>query len=347
MPEAPLGVGLIGCGDVAPRHASAISEADGVRLVACMDVLESPANSLGEEFGVPHTTSAEALVRREDVDLVVIATPPFTHLGLTEKAAAAGKAILCEKPLALSLAEADRMIAACREAGVALATCFPMRYLGAACLAQRLVRSGALGEVIGIRLHNLSEKADCYWTGGYSGRTKTDWRASPRASGGGVVMTNISHHLDLVRWITGLEVTRVYGEAGTFCTDVQVEDLAVASLRYENGAIGTIEGCSCFFGGAQDWDIVLLGAQGQFRLGIWSHTSEVFLTKPTDDLPAREWIRQHHDEAQQVQLYRDLAAAIRSGSPPPITGEDGRASLEIVLAIYQSAESGEPVALSH
>lgn len=347
MPEAPLGVGLIGCGDVAPRHASAVAEADGVRLVACMDVLEGPATSLSEAFGVPYTTSVEALVGRDDVDLVVIASPPFTHLELTQKAAAAGKAILCEKPLALSLAEADRMIAACQEAAVALATCFPMRYLRAAGQAEQLVRSGALGEVIGIRIHNLSEKKDCYWTGGYSGRTKTDWRTSRRASGGGVVMTNISHHLDLVRSITGLEVARVYAEAGTFCTEVEVEDLAVASLRYENGAIGTIEGCSCFFGGAQEWDIVLLGTKGQFRLGIWSHTSEVFLTEPTDDLPAREWIRQDHGDAQQVELYQDLAAALRNGSPPPIAGEDGRASLEIVLAIYQSAESGEPITLSH
>ena len=160
-------------------------------------------------------------------------------------------------------------------------------------------------------------------------------------------MTNISHHLDLVRAATGLEVVRVYAEAGTFCTEVEVEDLAAASLRYDNGAIGAIEGCSCFFGGAKEWDIVLLGTKGQFRLGLWSHTSEVFLTEPTDDLPAREWVRREHDDAQQVELYQDLAAALRSGSPPPIAGEDGRASLEIVLAMYQSADSGEPVTLSH
>jgi len=347
MAQKSLGVGLIGCGDIAPRHVAGLSEAEGVRLVACMDVVESSAKRLSESCGIPYATSADELVARDDVDMVVVATPPFTHLELTEKAAAAGKAVLCEKPLALSLAEADRMISVCREAGVKFATCFPMRYLGGARQAQQLIRSGALGEVIGVRIHNLSEKKDSYWTGGYSGRTKTDWRQSRGSSGGGVVMTNISHHLDLVRSMTGLEVARVYAEAGTFCSDVEVEDLAVASLRYENGAIGTIEGCSCFFGGAQEWDIVLLGTKGQFRLGIWSHASEVFLTEATDELPAREWIKTDHGDAQHVELYQDLAEAVRSDTPPPIAGEDGRASLEIVLAIYQSAEGGEPVTLSH
>jgi predicted dehydrogenase len=244
MATGQLGIGLIGCGDIAPGHAKALAKASGAHLVACMDTVSSSAQSLGEEYGVPHTTDLAQLLARSDVHAVTVATPAFTHADIVEQAAKAGKAVLCEKPLAADLPDADRMIAACRDAGVALATCFPLRYLGAAKWTRELVQTGALGDVIAVRLRNLGEKEDSYWVGGYSGRTSTDWRKSKAQSGGGVIVTNLSHHLDLARAITGLEVTRVYSETGTFVTDVEVEDVGVACLRYENEAIGTLEGAS-------------------------------------------------------------------------------------------------------
>ncbi len=340
-----LGIGLIGCGDIAPTHARAIQAAGGVRLAACMDVIEASARSLGEEYGIPHTTSADDLLGREDVGLVVIATPAHTHADLTERAAAAGKAVLCEKPLAATLSDADRMIAATRRAGVPLSTCFPLRYLPGARWISELLSTGALGRVIAARVSALSEKKASYWTGGFSGRTQTEWRRSRQSSGGGVIITNLIHNLDLVRAITGLEVRRASAEAGTFCTQVEVEDLGVAVLRYDNDAIGLVEGCSCFFGGGAEWDLVLLGTRGQARLRFWGGDSQVFLTEPAAGLPAREWVKRHAEANVHVALYEALADALRAGQPPPVTGEDGRRALEVVLAIYRAAQSGQPVAL--
>ncbi len=345
MAGKPLGIGLIGCGDIAPTHAKALAEATGARLIACMDVVASSAKSLGEEYGVPHSTHVEELLDRPDVDAVTLATPAFTHADLAEQAAEAGKAVLCEKPLATDLRDADRIIGACRQAGVALATCFPLRYLGAAKWTRELLEAGALGEVIEVRLRNLGEKQDSYWTGGFSGRTITDWRRSKGQSGGGVVITNLIHHLDLVRGITGLEVIRAYGEMGRFMTEVEVEDLAAACLRYDNNAVGVVEGSSCFFGGAAEPEVVLLGKRGQSRFGLWSGRAEVYLTEAAAGLPAREWTEREFPDSAQVELYEEFAAAVRGGVAPPITGEDGRKALEIVLAIYQSADKREPVSL--
>jgi predicted dehydrogenase len=310
-----------------------------------MDVVEASAKSLGGEFGAPWTTKLEELLARGDVDLVTIATPAFTHLPLTRAAAQAGKAVLCEKPLAANLEDAGAVIAACQEAGVALSTCFPVRYLGAVKWAKELVAAGALGEIIEVRLRNLDEKRESYWTGGYSGRTITDWRKSKDASGGGVVITNLVHHIDLARAVTGLEVVRAYAEMGTFVTPVEVEDVAVASLRYENKAIGVVEGSSCYVGRADEHHVVFLGTKGQLRFLLWGGKAEVYLAEAASGLPAGEWVTREFQDATLVEFYEDLADALRAGRTPPVTGEDGRKALEIVMAIYRAGETGEAVTL--
>ena len=168
--EKALGVGLVGCGDIAPAHAKALASTKGIQAGG----VHGCGGVVGEEPGRgvrgPWTTRLEELLACGDVDLVTIATPAFTHLPLTLVAAKAGKAVPREKPLAANLQDADAMIVACQEAGVALATCFPLRYLGAAKWAKELIAAGALGEIIEVRLRNLDEKQESYWTGGYSGQ---------------------------------------------------------------------------------------------------------------------------------------------------------------------------------
>ncbi len=345
MAEKPIGVGLVGCGDIAPTHAKALAKAEGARLVACMDVAEASAKSLGEEFGVAHTTSTEELLAHPEVDLVTIATPAFTHDEITEAAAKAGKHVLCEKPLAADLPDADSMIANCDQAGVSLSTCFPLRYLGAAKWLKGLAERGALGEIIEIRLRNMGEKKESYWTGGFSGRTQTNWRKSRAQSGGGVIITNLIHHIDLARAVTGLEVTRAFCEMGTFCTSVEVEDLGLASLRYENEAIGLVEGSSCFWGGSGEHDIAVLGTKGQVRFGLWSGQAEAYLTEAAEGVPACEWVTRKFADATHVEFYSDLSAALGARRRPPVTGIDGRRALEVVLAIYRSADTSRPVHL--
>lgn len=345
MSEALLRVGIIGCGDIAPAHAKAIGASSAVELTACADVVESSAQSLGEEYSAPWTTDLDELLARSDVDLVTVATPASTHPDIIEAAAKSGKAVLCEKPLAVDLESADRIIGACREAGVALSTCFPLRYLGAAQWTRELIASGALGTIIQIRLRNMGDKKDSYWTGGFSGRTVTEWRKSKQASGGGVIITNLIHNLDLARAMTDLEVARAYGEVGTFVTDVEVEDLGVACLRYANDAIGVVEGGSCVAGGANEPEVVVVGEKGQSRFGLWSRKCEVFLREAAAGLPTGEWTERAFEDSAHVAFYDDLAAALRAGKQPPVTGDDGRKALEVVVAIYRSAELGQPVTL--
>lgn len=342
----PLRVALVGCGDIAPAHAKALQSTTRAKLVACMDLVEASAKSLGEQYGIPYTTKLEELLANPEVDLVTIATPAFTHLGITQRVAQAGKAVLCEKPLAATLADADGMLAACVEGGVPLATCFPLRYLGGAKWTRELLEAGALGEITYVRMLNLGEKKQSYWTGGFSGRTITDWRKSRTASGGGIVITNLIHHLDLARAVTGLEAARTYAEVGTFATEVEVEDVGLAALRYENDAIGLVEGSSIAWGGTDSpFQMTFVGKKGQVRFALWGGAAEAYLTEAHGDLPAGEWVKRQFEDAAHVAFYDDLAAALQSGDAPPVTGEDGRAALETVIAIYRSAGTGQPVLL--
>jgi len=345
LTQKPLGLAIIGCGDIAPKHAEALKQTSGSQLVACMDIVESSAKSLGEQFGVRWFTKLDEMLALAEVEAVLIATPAFTHAPLTEQAAKARRAVICEKPLAATLDDADRMIAACKNAGVPLATCFPLRWLADARYTRELIAAGAIGTVSEIRLSSLGEKKASYWTGGFSGRTQTDWRKHKASSGGGVVITNLVHNIDLARFITGMDVSRASAEAGTFCTDVEVEDVALGCLRYENGAIGLIDGSSCLYGGAAAWDLTFLGTKGQIRFGFWSKATEVYLTEPHGDIPAREWFRREQESAPWVDFHNAFAAAVRSGQTPPVTGEDGRKALEVVLAVYRAAETGAPVTL--
>jgi predicted dehydrogenase len=103
-----------------------------------------------------------------------------------------------------------------------------------------------------------------------------------------------------------------------------------------------LEGSSCYFGGSGEWDVALLGTKGQARFQFWGGKAEVFLTEATEGLPAREWVQQEEEAYTHVEFYEELAAALKAGRTPPVTGEDGRKALEVVVAIYRSAESGAP-----
>jgi predicted dehydrogenase len=345
--QKPLGFGLIGCGDISPRHAATLKGMENATLVACTDVVAASAQRLAEEHNIPAAPSLEALLAMPEVDAVTIATPAFTHLPIVEAAAKAGKAIICEKPLAANLEDARRIIDICREHNVPLGTYFFVRYNHGSLWVKKLIAEGALGRIVSFLLRDLSFKADLYWTGGYSQRTKDDWRKSKARSGGGVVITNLVHHLDAVRSIAGAEVKRVYAEVDNLTTpEVEVEDLAYAVLRYDNEAIGAAEGYSNLAGEFDSpWPITIMGTKGQARLGPWDDRCQVYLVDGAEGIPAKEWVKHEDRVIGRAGLYDDFIAAVRAGTPPPSSGEDGYRALEIVTAIYRSAEQRQPVTL--
>jgi predicted dehydrogenase len=342
-----LRIGMIGCGEIAMKTAAAIAESDYARHVMVMDARAELAQDLGERYGVPWTDRAEVLLANPEVDAIYIAVPHHLHAPLTIQAAEAGKHILVEKPIALSLADAEAMIAAARANGVWLSVNFHAQVDPLCQAARDLVAQGAIGAVTGTRIVFRGDKPASYWTSGYSGRVATDWRVQKATAGGGVLIMNIIHDLNTMRFITGNEVVRIAAEYGTYDTPVEVEDFIAATYRYDNGAIGTIEAGSAIRGRDPLHDVDrIYGTAGQILL---SEPMRVFSTAGTAEIPAGEWYELPlvplTAAEQQLAMVDGFARPLVHGEPPTVSAEDGVAALATVLAAYQSGAEGRTIAL--
>ena len=236
--EGSLGVALLGCGDIGVDNAAAVVAAPNARLVACYDPDPALAAAVADRFGTTAATSAEALLALRDVQAVFIAVPHHLHTPLAIQAAEAGRHVIVEKPLARTLAEAEELAAAVRRAGVTGTVCFPQRFEPHVEHARRLVSEGALGEVTGALAVYFADKAASYWVGGYSGRSVSGWRGSRELSGGGVLMMNFPHLIDVIRAVARIEVLEVSALTAS-SEGLEVEDTVSVSARYDNGAVGS------------------------------------------------------------------------------------------------------------
>jgi predicted dehydrogenase len=350
--EQKLRIGFIGSGEIAVATAEAIQRTPNATTTIVMDTNPAIAQDLGERVQAPATTDTEEVLNHPQVDAVYIATPHHLHAPLVIQAAEAGKHVLVEKPLSTTIADGEEMIAACQRAGVRLSVCYVMRYLPAVIEARRLFRSGAIGKAIGFSVRVIGRKQSSYWTGGYSGRAQTDWRQFWRTSGGGILNINLTHNLDILRYITGLEAVRVYGEWDTFVTPVEVEDEGAILLRMDNGAIGTVHAASCVPigsegpGNGSHCDRIY-GTEGTLSYFMWS-AERLWLANPDSATNRTEWreieLAKGSPEARTGYI-QDFADAVLTSKPTPLTGEDGLAMVKIVQSAYESGRTHLPITL--
>ncbi len=336
-----LNVGMIGCGEIAVQHAKALDSASNAKIGMVMDVNDGVAKDLGERYNVPHTTRVDALLANDEIQAVYIAVPHYLHAPLSIQAAQAGKHIMVEKPISVTLKQADEMIAAAKENHVLLSVCFVSRYTQQAIKVKELIEAGVIGEVFALRMSAIADKPETYWHGGYTQRIRTDWRTIKAQAGGGILIMNIVHDFDQMRYMTGLEPVRVYAEYDTFTTPVEVEDMISVVIRYHNGAIGSIDATSCARGRG-GMSNRIYGKDGQIAL---ESPLRVYTTKGSEGLEANRWVEIPLAGGNSRQLYiEDFARAVLSGtSLAPVTGEDGRATLAALVAAYESGEKKMPV----
>jgi predicted dehydrogenase len=335
-----LGFGIVGCGEIAVQTAKGMTETGNTRVVRAMDTREQLARDLAERHGAAWSTRLEDLLEDRDVQAVYIAVPHALHADIAVRAAQAGKHILCEKPLATTLEDADRMIAVAREAGVALGQPF----LGLTSAANRQVKQwlddGAIGRLVAIQVTSVSAKPESYWHGGYSGRAQDDWRMSRAMAGGGYLLMNLVYDVNDLRAITGLKPVRVSAEWDTFNTPgVDVEDTIAIAVRYDSGAIGSWFAGSAVPGRGDQLPngTRLIGTNGQIVL---RNPLQIYVEQEHAALPARQWSEVTVEEepgSDRARRIRPFAAAVLAGEPPPVTGEDGREALAFCLAAYGAA----------
>src|SRR5579859_315242 len=286
--------GIIGCGGAAFAAGEAIAASPRAALRIVNDTAEPLAARLAERFHVPYTTQLDAFLATPGLDAVYIAVPHHLLAPLARQALQAGKHTLVEKPMALSLAEADDLIALAERQSLALGVFYEYRLAGIYAQAHELIQGGALGRLIGVRLHTLIDKPMRYWQSGLSGSSASPWRGQKARAGGGVLLMNTSHQLDALRYVTGLEVVSVAAHIGSLVAPVEVEDTAAVSLRFDNGALGTIFAGAHLAGETAGERCDIYGTEGQLRLpdpysdGA-ADPPRVYLRRAWGDIPAGAW----------------------------------------------------------
>ncbi|XOK61976.1 Gfo/Idh/MocA family protein [Paenibacillus elgii] len=324
---------VVGCGGISSSHFTGIERAPEAELAAVCDVDADRAEQYGVKYGVKAYTDYGQLLMDPDVDVVCLCTPSGMHAGQTIQAAEAGKHVVCEKPMAIRLSDAERMIEACDVIGVKLATIFPRRMSPASRFVKKLLDDGKLG-----RLSLCSGYVKFYRDQAYY--DSAGWRGTWAMDGGGAMMNQGIHTIDLLQWLAG-PVDSLHGYARNVLRDIEVEDTAVASLQFKSGALGSIEATTTAYN-QPDHRIVLHGDKGTIVL-TGDEITTLDVIGEQVDIPQFEPFAVIPDgHAAQI---RDMALAVLHDREPVVTGLDGKHSLEIILSTYESYRSRREILL--
>jgi UDP-N-acetyl-2-amino-2-deoxyglucuronate dehydrogenase len=344
-----IGFGIIGCGMISRFHARAIKDIRNARVVACFDAVSAAADKLAAELGCQAYHALDALLADPDVHVVTIGTPSGAHLEPAVAAAKAGKHVIVEKPLEITLTRCDRIIQACRAAGVTLGTIFPSRFHESARLLKHAVDQGRFGRLTVGDAYVKWYRTQAYYDSGA-------WRGTWQLDGGGALMNQAIHSVDLLTWLMG-PVVEITAHTATLAHQrIEVEDVAMATLRFANGALGVVEATTAAFPGALK-RIEIHGAEGSAVLQEEDLTTWAFAKPTARDKAILERMAGrtktgggaadpaaigHHGH---TLLFKDVLQALQRGTAPQVDGHEGRRSVEIILGIYKAAESGRAVQL--
>ena len=347
---SPIGTALIGLGKVAETHAQALASLPGSRFVAVCDAVSERRAAFANRYGVRAYGQLEELLLDGDVEAVSICTPHPTHAAIAIRTAQAGRHVLVEKPMAVRLSDCDAMIGAAAASGVKLAVISQRRLYEPVVRVRRAIDEGRIGQPALGTLMVLGWRSPDYYR-------MDPWRGTWAGEGGGVLVTQVTHHLDLFQWLMG-PVTELSGFwANLNHPSIEVEDTAIAVLRFANGALGSIVASNSqkpgLFG-----RIHVHGTNGA-SVGVQVESGSAFVSgvttevaPPINDIwtvPGEEqrlsaWQQEDAERAQQIDIMTDyhrrqiadFLDAIETNREPMVSGVEGRKSVEIFTAIYRS-----------
>lgn len=348
MGEERLRFGIVGTGNIASFHARALAEVRGAELTAVTARRREAGEAFAREFQCAYEPDLEKFLAHTDVDAVAIATPSGTHAEVGIAAARAGKHVFCEKPIDVTLEKIDRLIEACRDNGVQLGAVFQSRMGQGALALRRAVEGNRFG-----RLSQCSAFIPWYRSDEYY--ESAEWRGTWELDGGGALMNQGIHAVDLLLWLAG-DVAELSARCDNrLHSGIEVEDNAIAWLRFANGALGAIQGSTCSWPG-QRKRIEIMGEHGTAIL----EDDVVRVWKFAEERPEDEGIRVGAEPSNigggasdpkaistegHRRLYEDFVAAVSEGRPTKISGEEARKAVELILAIYRSSRENAIVRL--
>ena len=345
-----IGIGIVGVGMIANFHARAIADANGAHLVGCCSRRPERAREFAQNHDCRSYDSLELMLVDPEIQAISICSPSGTHLDPALASAAAGKHLVVEKPLEITTERCDQIIAACDDAGVRLAVTFQSRFYQSSQLLKKAMEDKRFGTVTMGDAYVKWFRSQEYYDSGA-------WRGTWDIDGGGALMNQAIHCVDLLLWLMG-DVAQVSAMTSTMTHQrIEVEDVAVATLKFKSGALGVIEATTTAFPGALK-RIEICGSNGSAILEEEDIKQWEFADETAADKTIRESVETltdtgggasdpaaigHHGH---TALFEEFVDAINEQRPSALDGHEGRKSVELIRAIYESAASGKTVTLA-
>jgi UDP-N-acetyl-2-amino-2-deoxyglucuronate dehydrogenase len=336
--------GLLGCGRIAKRHSELLGggHIDGARLVAVCDPIRERADAVASKFGVPASYDIDDFLARSDIDAVAVLTPSGMHAEHVIACAKAGKHVVVEKPMALRLQDADAMIRACDEAGVKLFIVKQNRFNVPVVKAREALDAGRFGR---LTLGTVRVR----WCRDQSYYDQDDWRGT-WAQDGGVLTNQASHHVDMLEWFFG-DVVSVHARAITALARIETEDTAVATLKFRNGALGIIEATTAARPIDLEGSLSILGEKGTVEIAGFA-VNQIRHWRFVDELASDKDVMEKYSVNPpnvygfgHQAYYQHVIDCLLNQRAALVDGLEGRKSLELISALYESIETGNEVPL--
>ena len=339
-----LNFAIVGCGRISKRHSEllGLNQIKGARLAAVCDLVEERARNIGGKFSVPYYTDMHQMLQSEKVDVVVVLTESGNHAKAVIDLAKYGKHIVVEKPMALTLGDADAMIQACDQAGVKLFVVKQNRFNVPVVKLREALEQGRFGKLI---LGTVRVR----WCRTQSYYDQASWRGT-WAMDGGVLTNQASHHVDLLEWMMG-DVESVFARSTTALAKIEAEDTAVVNLKFRNGALGVIEATTATRPKDLEGSISILGEGGTVEIAGFA-VNKMKTWNFADAISGDEAVMENYSVNPpnvygfgHQAYYEHVVDCISNNGPHLVDGLVGRKSLELINAMYESIETGKEVFL--
>jgi predicted dehydrogenase len=332
---------IIGCGRIAPRHAQAIESIPGAKLVAACDIVPHRVANFVEKHGGAAYADHFEMLKRDDIDIVNVCVPSGLHAQIGQDAARAGKNVLVEKPIALSVEDAEALIHTCDSQGVVLGVVLQNRFNPPMRDLRQAVDYGKIGKLLLASVTVRWFRPQSYYEDGWHGTWSMD---------GGALMNQSIHHIDALQWLMG-EPYSVFAYTATLAHRMEAEDAGVAILRFKNGGLGRVEGSTITYPENLEGSIALFGEKGSVKVGGTALNRKVFWKVEGELEQEREILM--HEEIDPPTVYGyghreqilEMINAVKEKRPPSTSGLEALKSLRLVLAMYESARLHKEVFL--
>lgn len=339
--------GIIGCGVIYGAHSAAINALEDAELVAIADVVEEKARTAAADRSQgcnPDVyTDYHEMLKRDDIDVVSICTPSGMHAEMACDAMEAGKHVIVEKPMDITLKACDKFIETWKRTGKTATVISQHRFSEDVQALKRAIDQGRFGKVALVDSYTKWYRSHEYYRSG-------DWRATWELDGGGALMNQSVHYVDLLQWMAG-DVDYLFGNCSNVWHDIAVEDTACATIKFKSGAIGSLEGTTAANPGLSQ-ELHVMGEFGTVsivgsRIKVWEFVNEESDERAASSGQSDSGLGASDPAAIRMDLhtkqYRDFLDALNNGTNPLITPVEARKPVEIILAVYESGRTGKPV----